>query len=62
VVSAGQKQPSLLTQVRSLGACTQTTNGGRQVIAQNSGHFVQWDEPQVVLEAIQEVLARVRET
>ena len=34
---------------------------GRQIIAKNSGHFVQFDEPEVVLQAIKDMLSAVRE-
>ncbi len=33
---------------------------GRQVIAEKSGHFVQYDSPEVVIEAIREVVAQAR--
>ena len=33
---------------------------GRQVIAENGGHFVQYDSPEVVIEAIREVVAQTR--
>ncbi len=35
---------------------------GRQVIADKSGHFVQMDEPELVIQAIQEVVDKSRQT
>jgi len=39
----------------------QLSSNSRQIIAANSGHNIQLDEPQVVVEAIRQMIERVRE-
>lgn len=33
---------------------------GKQVIAEKSGHYIQWDQPDLVIDAIREVVDQVR--
>lgn len=33
---------------------------GKQIIVKDSGHYIQWDQPGVVIDAIREVMAQVR--
>ena len=33
---------------------------GVQVIAEKSGHYIQWDQPDLVIDAIREIVAQVR--
>jgi pimeloyl-ACP methyl ester carboxylesterase len=42
-------------------ATTRLSSGGKHVIATGSSHWVMTDEPELVLEAIREMIARVRE-
>lgn len=69
VLSATRQPPSWLVREevieglqedqRSLAALSPQ---GRQVIAKNSGHFVQMDEPDPVIQAIREVVEKSRQT
>jgi pimeloyl-ACP methyl ester carboxylesterase len=33
---------------------------GKQVVVKDSGHYIQWDQPAVVIDAIREIMAQVR--
>jgi pimeloyl-ACP methyl ester carboxylesterase len=33
---------------------------GKQIIAEKSGHNIHWDQPDLVIDAIREILAQVR--
>jgi pimeloyl-ACP methyl ester carboxylesterase len=33
---------------------------GEQVIAEESGHFIQWDQPELVIDAIQKMVEQAR--
>ena len=35
---------------------------GKQIIAQNSGHTIQYDQPEIVIEAIREMVNKLRHT
>ena len=69
VISAAQQPPSWLVRSevlqglredqRSLAAMSPQ---GRQIIAEKSGHFVQNDEPGIVIQAIRDVVDRSRKT
>lgn len=39
----------------------QAFSRGRQIIATESGYFIQFDQPQLVIDAIEEVIVDVRE-
>jgi pimeloyl-ACP methyl ester carboxylesterase len=53
VISSGRQSEARLAEHRSL---VETAERGKHVVAQNSGHWVQFDEPEVVVKAIRELI------
>ena len=39
---------------------TELSSNGRQIMAKKSGHYIQHDEPELVVDAIREVVEQVR--
>ena len=59
VVSSGQLPADRIDEHRELA---RLSFGGRHVVAAGSGHWIQFDEPDVVVGAIREVVDRTRQT
>jgi len=59
VISSGDQPPETLEQHRELA---RLSSAGRHIVASRSGHWIQFDEPELVVHAIQEIVERVRHT
>jgi pimeloyl-ACP methyl ester carboxylesterase len=57
VISSGDQPPTQLAQHRALAAASRR---GRHVIANRSAHWVQFDEPELIVDAIRELVAAQR--
>jgi pimeloyl-ACP methyl ester carboxylesterase len=57
VISSGDQPPNVLAAHRAL---VQTSQYGHHIVASKSGHWVQFDEPELVVEAIHEVVEASR--
>ena len=55
VISSGDQPPAVVAAHRALAGMS---TRGRVVIASKSGHWVPYDEPELILEAIRDVLSR----
>lgn len=53
VISSGRQPEARLTEHRALA---ETAERGRHVVAHRSGHWVQFDEPEVIVQAIRELI------
>jgi pimeloyl-ACP methyl ester carboxylesterase len=56
VLSAGTTSPEGLAEHRAIAA---TSSRGEHIVAQHSGHWIQFDEPQLVIDAIRRVGSQV---
>jgi pimeloyl-ACP methyl ester carboxylesterase len=59
VISSGDQPPDTLARQRRLTALSAQ---GRHVIASHSGHWVQFDEPELVIATVRDVVDRARST
>jgi pimeloyl-ACP methyl ester carboxylesterase len=57
VISAGDQPPSVLA---AHDALARSSSRGRRIVASSSGHWVQFDEPGLVVDAIRSVVADAR--
>jgi pimeloyl-ACP methyl ester carboxylesterase len=57
VISSGNQPPEQLDAHRTLA---EASNAGRHVIAARSAHWVQFDEPELVIDAVRELVASCR--
>jgi pimeloyl-ACP methyl ester carboxylesterase len=53
VISSGELPPDQMDEQRRLATLS---SSGRHIVAERSGHWVQFDEPQLIIEAIRELL------
>jgi pimeloyl-ACP methyl ester carboxylesterase len=56
-ISSGALPPERIEEHRALA---RLSSSGRHVVAAGSGHWVQFDEPELIVAAIREVVAQVR--
>jgi pimeloyl-ACP methyl ester carboxylesterase len=57
VISSGDQPPALLAAHRALA---DASIGGRHVIASQSAHWVQFDEPELIVRVVRELVAASR--
>ena len=57
VISSGNQPPEYLEGHRRLA---ESSDGGRHIIAERSAHWVQFDEPELVVNAVQDLVIRKR--
>jgi pimeloyl-ACP methyl ester carboxylesterase len=57
VISSGEQPPEVIDQHRKLAGLS---SRGRHIVATRSGHWIQFDEPGLVVETIREVVESVR--
>jgi pimeloyl-ACP methyl ester carboxylesterase len=55
VISSGNNPPELIEQHRALASCS---TAARHVIASRSTHWVQFDEPELIVDAVKELIGR----
>jgi pimeloyl-ACP methyl ester carboxylesterase len=59
IISSGDQPPHVIARHRQLASLSPT---GRHIVAAASGHWIQFDEPDLVVATIREVIDRVRRT
>ena len=59
VISSGNQPPEELDAHRMLA---EASNAGRHIMAARSAHWVQFDEPELIVEAVQELVESFRRT
>jgi pimeloyl-ACP methyl ester carboxylesterase len=59
VISSGEQPAGVIDKHRQLAGLS---SHGRHIVAARSGHWIQFDEPELVVETIREVVERVRRT
>jgi pimeloyl-ACP methyl ester carboxylesterase len=57
VISSGKQPPEQLARHRAL---TAGSIGGRHIVAARSGHWIQFDEPELIVAAVRELVDRAR--
>jgi pimeloyl-ACP methyl ester carboxylesterase len=58
VISSGNQPPDQLEAHRRLA---DASNGGRHIIAARSAHWVQFDEPELIIDAVEELVLTRRD-
>jgi len=59
IISSGDQPPETIAKHRQL---TRLSSQSRHIVATNSGHWIQFDEPALVIAAIRDTVERVRRT
>jgi pimeloyl-ACP methyl ester carboxylesterase len=59
VISGGDQPPDMLARHRDL---TRLSSAGRHIVAARSGHWIQFDEPDLVVDVIREIVDGARRT
>jgi pimeloyl-ACP methyl ester carboxylesterase len=59
IVSSGDQSPEIIARHREL---TRLSSEGRHIVATSSGHWIQFDEPALVIAAVRQLVERVRST
>lgn len=59
IVSSGDQPPETMSQHRRLA---RLSSQGRHVVATNSGHWIQFDEPDLVVRTVREIVERARQS
>jgi pimeloyl-ACP methyl ester carboxylesterase len=58
VISSGNQPQDQLEAHRKLA---ESSNGGRHIIAARSAHWVQFDEPELIIAAVEDLVVRRRD-
>jgi pimeloyl-ACP methyl ester carboxylesterase len=59
ILSAGDQPPDIIAKH---GALTRLSSDSRHLVASGSGHWIQFDEPALVVDAVRDLIERVRRT
>jgi pimeloyl-ACP methyl ester carboxylesterase len=59
IISSGDQPPEILAMHRQLA---RISSQGRQIVAAKSGHWIQFDEPDLVVTVVREIVERARRT
>jgi pimeloyl-ACP methyl ester carboxylesterase len=59
IISSGDRSPDTLAKHRQL---TRLSPHSRHIVAENSGHWIQFDQPDLVVSAVREVIEQARRT
>src|SRR5262249_10945865 len=57
ILSSGDQPPDVIARHRQLA---RLSSKGRHIVAARAGHWIQFDDPGLVIETIRELVARIR--